>query len=288
MQLGPPFDQNVASISLSDRFIATGTMDHIVRLWSWRSPDADAIEISANAMPEKILLSPQANFIAFTTTTVDSRNEPVKRLRLKRIRGKSVDDVPIKCSNDSVQDFAFDAAERSMVIAQKKAVLICDTGTGDLIKALRDTANARIIAVSPDGRYVIVVGPQTTRLVRRASGKAIVLSDKAQSDVVAISPDSQYIASGEEKRVDIFNATDGSPKTSLSLGGYIQAMVFDPSSQHLTTASIVEGLVRVDSHPLKSEDLLRDACSRIPAEYARGGNVVSGWFGFGPACPSLR
>jgi WD40 repeat protein len=150
-----------------------------------------------------------------------------------------------------------------------------DISTGKELSRLSLNKNTFGLALGPGARYVAAreYEGRTVRMYDMSKQKEIWSFDHDQAVIATVfSPDGRYLATGGADRTAwILEAATGRRISQITLPGPVVGLRFTPEQRFLLTASFdiasSKLAVVLSRHPIKPDDLLDEACSRLTRNF---------------------
>ncbi len=170
---------------------------------------------------------------------------------------------------------------------------VFEVASGKELSHLPQGGPVRAVAFSPVGRFVATGSDdKTARVFEAASGKELSrLTEGGRVAAVAFSPDGRFVATGsDDTTARVFEAASGKELSRLTEGGRVAAVTFSPKDSDIDTNALITWLwplrsiprliltanivsdrsgIIVTREPLREEDLMSEACSRLTRNLTR-------------------
>lgn len=149
--------------------------------------------------------------------------------------------------NAYVRIFVDDARRRVVVVGERVRVLDMDTGaplsgfTPDFV----DRTSMATVALSPDGRRLVILGDQGLRSFDVDTGERSGRADVPSGEALAFAPDGRCVAAGDGDRIRLWEVATWHEQSSFAPGiGPITAVTFSPDGM-LAAAGGSDGRIAV-------------------------------------------
>jgi len=212
--------------------------------------------------------------------------------------------ITLKVSNPDAMSFSADGRHIAIESRTKPgnesgkatstAVLVFEVASGREAGRIPTSGDVEDIALNADGRLMAISEDKTLQVFQVATTKPVsVASQKGAHTMLSFSPDSSQIASSTANAVHVFEVSSGTETSRISEGWSELAGLVHEGGYVMTVAvfgSDDSGDIVASRHPTGRDDLLKEACSRLPRDltadewrlYAGSG------IDYSPACKAYR
>ena len=164
--------------------------------------------------------------------------------------------------------------------SEDKTARVMEAATGKEVARLAHVGPVNSVAFSPDGKWVATgSADKTARVMEAATGKEVArLTHDGPVNSVAFSPDGRWVATGsDDKTARVMEAATGKELVRHRLAGRVRVMrVSFQGASTLMMATLEAGSdprgpdCGISHISIDPNELIRDACSRLPRNLTRG------------------